>query len=100
LEVLKIFGTRISEIPSNAFRPILGLQNKLSEIFLENNAIKTIGNYSFYDLTNLFWLDISENPLEYISMNAFNFRNDSNKVLRLDLSLFKIFNGSSFAIDS
>jgi hypothetical protein len=86
LEVLGLGGTQISEIPSYAFRPINGVQNKLSAISLDNNKIEKIGNYSFYDLKNLTVLSFVSDPLKLISMNSFHFKNVSNKTFVLYLS--------------
>jgi hypothetical protein len=100
LEELEFTGTQISEIPSYAFRPIIGIQSKLSNINFQDNKIEKIGNYSFYDLKNLKELDLSLNPLKLISMNSFHFRNVSNQTFNLHLDSINTLNGSSFAINS
>jgi hypothetical protein len=100
VESIKMTKTQITEIPSYAFRTVIGIQSKLSRIVLDSNAIKTIGNFPFYDLTNLKILYLHFNPLEYISTNAFNFKNDSNQTLEIHFDQIKTLNGSSFAIDS
>jgi hypothetical protein len=100
LEHLKLVGTKISEIPSYAFRPIIGVQTKLSGIDLRNNEIEKIGNYSFYDLKNLTFLSFYQNPLKLISMNSFNFKNFSNQTLSLYLDRINTLSGSSFTINS
>jgi hypothetical protein len=100
LEGVILIGTQISEIPSYAFRPINGIQSKLSMIYFGENKIEKIGNYCFYDLENLKYLFLRNNPLKLISMNSFNFRNVSNQTFLLDLTFINTLNGSSFAINS
>jgi len=100
LEELLLIGTQISEIPSYAFRPINGIQSKLSEMSFSYNKIEKIGNYSFYDLKNLTRLIFQENPLKLISMNSFHFKNVSNQTFNLRLDNINTLNGSSFAINS
>ncbi len=100
LEYLSVEGTQISEIPSHAFRPIIGIQSKLLQIHFIDNKIEKIGNYSFYDLKNLTILSISGNPLKLISMNSFNFKNVSNQTFNLFLNTINTLNGSSFTINS
>ncbi len=100
LEKLVINGTQISEIPSYAFRSIIGIQSKLSEINFEGNKIENIGNYSFYELKNLKFLSFTANPLKLISMNSFHFKNFSNQIFELHLNLIYTLDDSSFAINS
>jgi hypothetical protein len=100
LERLELYGTQISEIPSYAFRPIIGIQSKLSFIDFGVNNMKEIGNYSFYDLKNLTSLTFTYESLELISMNSFHFNNVSNQTFELHLNNIYSLNGSSFAINS
>ncbi len=100
LEELSLSGTQISEIPSHAFRPINGIQSKLSRIFFETNKIEKIGNYSFYELKNLTVLFFENNPLKLISLDSFNFKDPSNQTLNLYLSLVNTLNDSIFTINS
>ncbi len=100
LETLILTGTQISEIPSYAFRPIIGIQSKLLYIDFYGNKIEKIGNYSFYDLKNLTILSFEDNPLKLISMNSFHFKDVSNQTFRLNLYKINSLNGSSFAINS
>jgi hypothetical protein len=100
LEGLELISTEISEIPSYAFRPINGIQSKLSGIDFHKNKIEKIGNYSFYDLKNLTELDIGLNPLKLILMNSFNLKNVSNETFKLNLGHSNTLNGDSFAINS
>jgi hypothetical protein len=93
-------ATQISQIPSYAFRPINGIQSKLSDIDLQRNKIENIGNYSFYDLKNLTHLYFYYNPIKLISMNSFNFKDVSNQTFELYLNAINTLNGSSFAINS
>ncbi len=95
LEVLYLFNTNISEIPSNAFRPINGIQNKLYLICFDYSPIEKIGNNPFYDLNNLTYLSFKFSLIDSIPKNAFNLRNDSIFTLSLMLQ-FSNLNGSSF----
>ncbi len=70
LHALEFSGTQISEIPSYAFRPIIGIQSKLYRIYFNDNKIEKIGNYSFYDLEYLKFLDYSKQSNQ-ININEF-----------------------------
>ncbi len=100
LERLVLVETQISEIPSYAFRPIIGIQSKLSEIDFSQNKIEKIGNYSFYDLKNLTGLYLFNNPLKLISTNSFHFKDVSNQTFYLNLLFITTLNGSSFETNS
>ncbi len=100
LEILVVEATQITEIPSYAFRPIIGIQSKLSRIDFDSNKIEKIGDYSFNELENLKILSFNKNPLKLISMNSFHFKNVSNQTFELHLNSINTLNGSSFAINS
>ncbi len=99
LREISLFRTNITEIPSNAFREINGIQNNLSRIIFDKSPISKIGNSPFYDLNNLEILSFDSTPIESIPKTVFNFRNDSEKKLSLELSDSNL-NGSSFEIGS
>jgi len=87
LETIYLINTSLTSIPNNAFRPILlGLNNKLKEIYIwNNNKLQTIGSNAFYDLYNLENLRLYDNIISYISEHAFAFRYKSTKKLAIDL---------------
>ncbi len=99
LEELKISYTNIDAIPSHAFRPSNGNQNNLGSIDFFNNKIKEIGDSPFYYLNNLYHLTFFSNHIASISKTAFNFKNYSNKKMKLIL-LYNNLNGTSFEIGS
>jgi Leucine-rich repeat (LRR) protein len=96
LEELTIGYSLIDEIPENAFQPINGTKNKLTQIFLMNNKISKIGNNAFGNLTYLNEIDLENNKLDHIPEKAFNF-SDSSANSTLLLYLIKCsLNDSSF----
>jgi hypothetical protein len=97
---LSIFDTSITEIQDNAFRPLSGTQCNLTLVLIEDDKLKRIGNYAFEYWPSLAEFDLSNNTLNHISENVFNFRK-SNRGLNLFLriSLFNNnFKTSSFEI--
>jgi len=88
-----LYRTNITEIPDNAFRPIIGYQNKLKNLQLVGN-IQKLGNDAFYNLNSLESLQIYGNSIKSISPNAFNFKEESNKqfYLYVDYFLLSVFN--------
>jgi hypothetical protein len=85
LEVLNIMYTNLEEIPENAFRPLNGLQNNLSTIYLYNNKISKIGNNAFKYLNSLTELHLTSNFVDNIPENAFSFSDTSEKRLNIFL---------------
>jgi hypothetical protein len=53
IEEIIIRNTKITEMPSHAFRPIVGHQNKLWGIWMDFGVVEKIGNYLFYGLNSL-----------------------------------------------
>jgi hypothetical protein len=75
------------EIPDNAFQQINGPQNDLSYIVFDKNnfEITRIGNYAFSEIPNLSILSFHDILIGSISANAFDFGNNSNQTLTINL---------------
>jgi hypothetical protein len=61
----------------------------------EEGTIKTISNYSFYDLNDLKSIDLGSLKSDHIPAHAFDFEKSSDATLDLNLSNNHL-NGSSF----
>jgi hypothetical protein len=100
LEEIDLCYTNITQIPSNAFKPINGAQNNLTFITFENSSsIAQIGDNPFYYLNNLNFLQLSGTKIDSIPKNAFNFEKESKKKLMLSLQWTKL-NGTGFQLGS
>ncbi len=92
--------TKLSKIPSHAFRPINGIQSKLWQLFVHLSPyIKEIGNFPFYYLPNLKELSLDWTSIEFIPSDAFHLEKGSNETITIDLDGLKL-NGSSFGLHS
>ena len=96
IKEITIRGNNIREIPSNAFHPINGYQNKLNSLTIVDNGIRKLGNNAFYYLKNLTYISLASNSIDYIPNNGFNFEKSSPNVLTLYLDDNPL-NASSFA---
>jgi hypothetical protein len=99
IEFISISQSKITEIPSYAFKPVIGPQNKLSRLWIESGVVQNIGNYPFFSLNHLNELSVDLNYLDFIPKDAFHFEKESNENLRLWLTANKL-NDSSFEIGS
>jgi hypothetical protein len=95
IEEIIIINPNIVEVPSYAFRPIVGHQNKLRSIYIESGVIEKIGNYLFYGLNYLTNLSFYANKLDFIPKNAFHFEKTSDETMHLWLG-YNSLNDSSF----
>jgi len=86
------------EIPANAFRPINGFQNKLTGLDI-SGKIKKLGDFAFYNLNSLEYLNLIDILVDHISSNTFNFEKESKKTLDLYLD-HNLLNGSNTEINS
>ena len=93
IEDISLSFNNITEIPSNAFKPINGYQKNLKRL-LFGDSFKRIGTSPFFNLDNLDDL-VFNTDLESIPENAFSFKNKSD--LHLDISfVFSHINSSVF----
>ncbi len=100
IESVIIENTTLTKIPSNAFRPVNGVQNKLSQLYIhQSSSISEIGNYPFYYLSNLSDLSIEMTSIDFIPSNAFHFKKEFNQNITIWLDGLKL-NSSSFALHS
>ncbi len=94
INAISIYGNNITEVPSYAFKPILGNQNKLKFLNIHGEEnLRLVNDYAFYNLGSLTHLGIYANSKNYIFPNAMNFHKDSNELLHVFLDSF-YFNGS------
>lgn len=85
LEYLFIQKTNITEIPSNAFQPLNGVQSNLKYVYFE--GITKIGDYAFYEMDNLQTIHLGYNlQLNSIPVHAFDFRH--NSTVRCNIQLY------------
>ena len=79
-------------IPAHAFRPLKGkFQRKLVKVSVkytksDRTALRMVGSYAFYYLSNLKTIDLSLNSIVKINRNAFSLRWPSNDVLEVNLA--------------
>ena len=88
----------ITEIPSNAFGNVLG--KKLAILFLRGKSIKKFENHALFYLKNLKFINILDTSIEYFPENAFEFKDELNETLFIQLELNKLLNSSGFSQDS
>ena len=88
LEVLQLTKNNITEIPSNAFHKMACYQDKLRDLTIGGTSIREIGSRPFSQLRGLKYLTISDTSIDYIPEYAFEFDEESNQILRLDIDLF------------
>ena len=78
-----VTATRIPRIQRSAFgRCELG---SLRTVYLPKNNIEEVGDYSFYRLPNLTYLNLRDNEISKISNFTFSFEKLSEEILVLDL---------------
>ncbi|RWS05311.1 protein slit-like protein [Dinothrombium tinctorium] len=99
LKTLFLMNSNLQEIPKNAFTSNETL-DKLSILRFNRNLIEKIGDFAFFKLESVTWLDLAENRLTQISENAFTFEKSSEKPIQIDLDAnlltAKSFHHSSF----
>ena len=95
--VIILIDNGVTEIPSNAFKNIVGKQDKLETLFLGGGALRKLGNNAFSQLKSLTELEITSTSIEFISEYAFEFNEVSDKILYIHLQDNKLLNSSGFA---
>ena len=100
LESLYLRDNNIREIPSNAFHKIGCYQDKLRKVSLLGNSIKKIGSRPFSQLRGLEYLTIWNTSIDYIPEDAFEFEEESNQKMTLDIGFNTLLKSSSFHQDS
>lgn len=79
LEILSLFGNKISGIPKLAFSDLISLRR----LSLNHNRIRSLDMKLFHNCTNLEFIDLDNNLLEFIGNNLFeNLRKLSHIHLR------------------
>ena len=91
----------IYTISPNQIKEAFKLSNLLYLIIDGSQSIKlkSIDDYAFYECDNLRYLDLSDNEIQQITQNLFNFKNMSDELLTLKLKRNKL-NSLSFKRDS
>ncbi len=77
IEYIRLDTTKITEMLSYAFRPLMVYQKNLKGIHIRSHTIQKVGNYAFYDLNSLMVLSFGENLIDFITSNVFHFRKES-----------------------
>jgi hypothetical protein len=83
LETIIIKFSNISEVPDNAFRPLLGQQKNLISVDLSNNQIIKVGKNAFRHLAALKRIDLTWNRINSIADNAFSFIKGSTEQISI-----------------
>ncbi len=99
IEDIRLLSTNLTEIPSNAFKPVNGFQDKLKIVSFWNSSIHKLGDNAFSNLNSVTDLILSQNSINFIPANAFRFENQSKDSLTVDLNNNPL-NGSSFELNS
>lgn len=87
-------------MPANAFAKVNGKKIKWKWLRVHYGSIMLVEEYAFYELSNISYIDLSHNRINYISSHAFQMRNStSQEDIFIDLSGNQL-NASSFATDS
>ena len=86
VQYIEILYNGITEIPSNAFQPILGYQKNLTKVKLSGGFTK-IGSRAFSNLIYLNFIEISLARFDSIPDYAFEFKQPSNTSLTIYFSL-------------
>ncbi|RWS07989.1 hypothetical protein B4U79_18188 [Dinothrombium tinctorium] len=86
LRKLSITNTNLKSIPENAFLRFNATQEKLFWINLSHNKIQNVGDFAFYELTNLQTIDLSYNRIKHISKDTFAFWKNNSLEIKIDLS--------------
>lgn len=93
LEFLSIENSSIEVIPSYAFSPINGYQNKLNSISI-TGSLKQVMNNAFYNLDSLSVLTINDSTIDILHSDAFRFRNSQFVPIVIGLNCH-LFNASN-----
>jgi hypothetical protein len=75
-------------LTAHTFRPVVSSgagQTKLKAITIRGLSLRHIDSYAFYYLSNLDYIDLSNNKIESIEKHAFAFRQRSMKTLMIDM---------------
>lgn len=83
LQQLTIAYHRLPTLP----RSIFGRAElpSLRRLFLNDNGLETVGDFAFYRLPNLSWLNLNFNQIRTLTNMTFAFEKPSNKTLRIEL---------------
>jgi hypothetical protein len=82
----------LQSIPHHAFRPLKGkFQRKLVKVSVkyqksDRTALRMVGSYAFYYLSNLKTIDLSMNSIVKVHRNAFSLRWPSTEVLEINMA--------------
>ena len=87
-----------TEIPSNAFRNIVGKQEQLNKLEFGGSSFKRLGNNAF-SVLNLEYLTITVTSIDIIPENAFEF-NVSDRRLLINLANNYLLDNTGFAVNS
>ena len=96
-QIIHLGFNNIAEIPSNAFKNIVGEQDKLEILWFNGISIKKLGNNAFSQLNSLTQLYITYTSIDFIPEYAFEFNEDSDKRLVIYIYNDQFLNSSGFS---
>ena len=96
-EFITMNDNNITEIPTKAFK---NKQDHLTYLYIKGKSIQKLGNNAFSGLKGLFFLSLESTSIELIPENAFEFNEESNKTLLVDLTKCKFLNSTGFSVNS
>ena len=94
---ISLINNNIVEIPSNAFA---NKQDQLNEVILCCTSFKKLGNNAFSQLNNLTELTFMLTSIDFIPEYGFEFSEQSEQQLTIDLGNNRLLNNSGFSIDT
>ena len=97
---ISLVYNNITEIPSNAFRNIVGKQDHLREIDIAGASIRKLGNNVFSQLKNLENFFIMDTSIDFIPENAFEFNEEHKCQTSINLYNNRLLNISGFSQNS
>ena len=94
---ISLYKNNITEIPSNAFKDAVSKQDQLIQLLFGDSSLRKLGNNAFSQLKNLSLLDLTYSWINFIPENAFEFNEDSEQHLNIDLRFNVYLNNSGFS---
>ena len=93
--ILLSYGN-ITEIPDEAFKPVVGYQDNLHFVTIYGQSISKLGHRAFSSLRNIRSIEIGNTSIHTIPDGAFEFEESTNTTLYVQLKYNRLIDGSSF----
>ena len=100
VEYIYLGQSNITEIPSEAFKPVNGNQDHLINIHINSTSLAKIGERAFFHLNSLNFIQISNTNIQTIPANAFAFEKVSNQSLTIRFYSDQFLDKYNFAKDA